>query len=212
MNYHFFYDDTLGEKCNQIICLKTSKFEEQLKYLSDNNYYTVSMEDLELFIDGKIRLPKNSVSITIDDGWTVVENALPLLEKYKMRATVFLVTSWFNKEMFSFPYIEVHSHSHDLHNQGVCSGGQGGGIKCLSKEVLLNDLTTSRQLLNNTTVFCYPFYEYNDYAINILKEAGFRMAFASGSYKIKKGANKFVLPRYVIFSSTTLNEFIKMVR
>jgi len=213
LNYHFFYDDSLGEQCNQIICLKSSLFEEQLNYLVENNFYTTTMKDLELFIDGKIRLPQNSVSLTIDDGGMgVINKAIPLLEKYKKNATLFLVTAWGDKSNYASPYLEFHSHGHDIHNQGACSGGQGGAIKCLAKDKLLNDLATSRGLLNNSTVFCYPFYEYNDYAINILKEAGFSMAFASGKYKIKPGANKFVLPRYVIYSYTTLNEFAKMIR
>ena len=61
--------------------------------------------------------------------------------------------------------------------------------------------------LNNTTYFCYPFYEYNDYSIEVLKEAGFTMAFGgygeAGNYKVKPGINKFKLPRYVIYNYTT---------
>lgn len=213
LNYHFFYNPLIGEKCDEVICLTTTKFEEQLKYLSDNGFYATKMKDLELFIDGKIRLPEKSVSITIDDGGVgVADKAVPLLKKYKKNATLFLVTAWWDKGIYSSPYLEIHSHGHNLHNQGVCSGGQGGAIKCLDKELLLNDLATSRQKLNGSTVFCYPFYEYNDYAINILKEAGFNMAFAYGRYKIKSGANKLVLPRYIIYSSITLNGFAKMIR
>ena len=104
-------------------------------------------------------------------------------------------------------YIETHSHGHDIHNPGVCPGGQGGGIKCLAKDKLLDDLKKSRETLNNTTVFCYPFYEYNDYSISVLKEAGFTMAFGGtledGKRKVTVGSNKFKLPRYVIYNTTT---------
>jgi hypothetical protein len=210
LNYHFFYDDTLGEICNETICLKTSKFEEQLKYLSDNNYYAVKMKDLELFVDGKIRLPKNSVSLTIDDGALGVSSkAIPLLEKYKMSATLFLITAWWSKDNYKSPYLEVHSHGYNLHT-GTCNGD--ATIKCLAHDELLKDLKTSRDIFDQSPYFCYPFYQYNDYAISVLKEAGFRMAFTGGFYKIKPGANKFTLPRYVIYSYTTINDFIKMIR
>ena len=32
LNYHFFYDPTIGESCNEVICLTKQKFEEHLIY------------------------------------------------------------------------------------------------------------------------------------------------------------------------------------
>ena len=102
-------------------------------------------------------------------------------------------------------YIEYHSHGDNLHNQGICPGGQGGAIKCLNKTKLLEDLALSRKKLAGSTAFCYPFYEYNNYSISVLKEAGFTMAFGGtgegGNYKVKPGIDKFKLPRYVIYIS-----------
>ena len=73
--------------------------------------------------------------------------------------------------------------------------------------MLLEDLKKSREQLKGSTVFCYPFFEYNDYAINILKEAGFTMAFAGGRQKIKVGSNKMTLPRFGVINTTTLEAF-----
>ena len=94
-----------------------------------------------------------------------------------------------------------------MHKAGDCPNGQGGGIQCLSEKIIQEDLKKSREKLNNTTYFCYPFYEYNDYSISVLKEAGFTMAFGGtledGKRKVTVGSNKFKLPRYVIYNTTT---------
>ena len=108
--------------------------------------------------------------------------------------------------------MEIHSHSWDMHTIGVCNGTHGGAILCWSNEKILEDLKKSRESLDNTTVFCYPFYEYNSNSINMLKEASLEMAFAGGERKIKVGDDLFKLPRYVIVNYTRMNEIIRYVR
>ena len=94
-----------------------------------------------------------------------------------------------------------------MHTPGRCSGGQGSALKCADRETILADLKKSREQLNGSTVFCYPFFEYNDYTISVLKEAGFTMAFAGGRQKIKVGSNKMKLPRYGIINTSTMESF-----
>ena len=42
--------------------------------------------------------------------------------------------------------------------------------------------------------------------IEALKEAGFTMALTGGNYKVKRGIDKYKVPRYVIYNTTTVNE------
>ena len=184
----------------------------------DDGWRTAIGEEIfEMYIDEKIRLPK-SVVITIDDGRNV-NLATKILEEYKLNATAFIVTSRFNieRDFIKSDYVELQSHSHNLHNVGTCPSGhgQGGGLTCLDDNVVLKDLKTSRELLNGATAFCYPFYEYNSHSIEILKEAGFTMAFAGeyegGKTKAVIGIDKFRIPRWVIVTYTTMNKFISYV-
>ena len=197
--YHFIYlnDDN---SCNDIICHSEEQIDSHFKFLSDNDVFTLNTSEVLRFIKNEINLPKKSILITIDDG-ARAENFIPFLEKYGLNATLFLVSSWYPISKFQSPYLEIASHTHNMHTTGVCPTGQGGGINCLPESDILNDLKLSRETLNNTKAFCFPFYEYSNYSINLVKEAGFEMAFIGGSTKIKKGIDPYKIPRYPILSS-----------
>ncbi len=197
--YHFIYLDG-DTSCNDIICHSEEQIDSHFKFLADNDVFTLNTSEVLSFIKGEINLPKKSILITIDDG-ARAENFIPFLEKYGLNATLFLVSSWYPVSKFESSYLEIASHTHNMHTTGVCPTGQGGGINCLPESEILNDLKLSRETLNNTKAFCFPFYEYSDYSINLVKEAGFEMAFIGGSTKIKKGIDPYKIPRYPILSS-----------
>lgn len=202
LNYHFIYLE--GESCDEMICHPESQINEQFVYLSANKVFTLTTKELGQFISGEIRLPKKSILLTIDDG-ARAEKFIPFLEKYKINATLFLVSSWYPKETFASNYLELASHTHDMHTNGVCPMGQGGGIRCLSEDKIQADLKASRETLNNTEAFCYPFYEYNDYAVEQVKKAGFKLAFIGGNKMVTKDTNPYLIPRYVIYKNTGLS-------
>lgn len=73
-------------------------FEGQMAYLAKAGYKTLSLNELFTFIKGDLNLKQKAIVITFDDGW--LDNfiyAYPVLEKYRLRATVFVVTDWIEK-------------------------------------------------------------------------------------------------------------------
>ena len=191
--------------------MEDTQVEEEIKYLSDNNYYALSMRDVYLYVKGYIQIPKNSVVITIDDGWYVAR-MITILEKYKLNGTLFLIGSLASPDAYRSEYLEIHSHSWDMHKLRVCNGGtHGGAILCWPDDKIQEDLKKSRESLNNTTVYCFPFYEYDNHAIEMLKQAGFEMSFIGGNRRVKVGDDLFKLTRYVLVNSTDINTFISFV-
>jgi len=80
------------------IASSIEEFEKQMKFLATNNYKTLTSEEFLKFKQGMLTLPKKSVFITFDDGWR--DNffyAYPVLKKYNLKATIFLVTEWIEK-------------------------------------------------------------------------------------------------------------------
>lgn len=207
--YHFIYleDDT---SCNESICHSVNQVRSHFNYLRENNFFTINTTELGKFIDGKIRLPENCILVTIDDG-ARAENFIPLLEEYQVNATLFLVSSWYPKEKFKSNYMEIASHSHNLHDTGMCPGGQGSALKCSDRDFLLDDLRKSRETLDGTKAFCFPFYEFNDYAISVIEEAGFELGFIGGGRKVTKGINKFKIPRISLNKWTSVDEYARLI-
>lgn len=217
LNYHFFYDPSIGEDCNEGICEKVSDFENQLKYLKENNYKTLTMEEFRSWMYGEIELPARSVLLTVDDGamGTGKHNGnklIPLLEKYSMHATLFLITGWWDISNYQSEYLDVESHSYDMHEGNYCNGvSRGSKMLCLSHEKVLEDLKKSIEITKSKTSFCFPLYAYNESTINAVKESGFSIAFVGGGRKASRNDDKFKIPRFPIQKSTSLEQFVNMI-
>ena len=214
LTYHFIYNPEKSE-CKEDICHTLEQFESELKYLNENNYFTMKLNELEMYLDGKINIPEKSIVLTIDDGTVFDLDAIKLLEKYKVNLTMFVITSFVsNISDLKSDYLDLESHTHNMHNQYECPGYgmQGGGILCLPEEQVLNDLKTSQDILGGSKYFAYPFFDVNDRAIKLLKEAGFKLAFIgqydTEGYSYKDRTDHYKLRRMSIFNNTDLNEFI----
>ena len=78
------------------LVVSTKNFEKQINYLS-KSYDIISLEDISSHIKKKIPLPSNSVAITFDDGLkNNFTNAFLILQKYNIKATIFLITDYIN--------------------------------------------------------------------------------------------------------------------
>ena len=204
LNYHFFYDPESGEACGENICEPISEFKKHLDYLKSEGFKTLTIEEFESFMYGKISLPKKSVLITVDDGAFGTDTHLPrILDEYQMYATLFLITAWWPKDKYNSNYLQIQSHGYDIHKNGNC--GTAMAI-CMSKEQLVLDLKKSIDLVDSSVSIAYPFYKYDDKVIDAVKQAGFKLAFAGGFKKAYQTSNKYAIPRYEIFNTTTLNQ------
>lgn len=217
LNYHFFYDSEKGESCSDSNCIDAKDFKAQLSYLKDNGYKALTMQEFKDWKYGDIELPEKSVLITIDDGalGTGIQNGnklIPILEEYKMHATLFLITGWWSIDNYKSEYLDIESHTNDMHTERVCEGvSRGAKMLCLSKNEVLEDLKRSISVTNSKLAFCFPFYAYTDETIDDVKQAGFSLAFIGGGRKAMRRVDPYHIPRYQIKQQTSLDQFIKYV-
>ena len=215
--YHFFYDDTKGEKYDPWVAdiyLAKTDFIKQIDYLVKNNYYYPTWSELEDYIDGKIQLPKKSVIITVDDGNPTYFNiAVPILNERNIPSTSFFIT---NKERWNTykdtKGVIFQSHTHALHERSCKSGSKDGKAMCLTSSEILKDLKKSLEYVKNNDCLAYPFGHYDNDFIKAVKDAGIHMAVTTAGGKVKKGSDKYRLPRRYIYRTIPMSEFISKVK
>lgn len=123
--YHDFVDN-LNSHAN----VRPIDFAKQLQYLKERGYQTINDRDLTLYFEGKEKLPPKPLMITMDDGYeSNYDSAYPILKKFRMKATIFVIVSYVGKtpgyskhfgwkqakEMYDSGLIDIEDHTFNLH-------------------------------------------------------------------------------------------------
>lgn len=206
--YHWFYDAGAGETGANGNWMEISELREQMQYLSDNDYYFPTWEEVYDFIDGVITLPEKSVVLTFDDGHeSFFRLAVPIIEEYGINVTSFLITSEITSEFVqenASDNVIFRSHSHDMHRAG--SDGNGRFLTMTYDEAC-EDLNTSADILGAGFVFCYPYGHYSEFTKEVLSDCGYKLAFTTEYGRVYPNMDKLALPRVRMSAEEGLNSF-----
>ena len=211
--YHFFYDKNVSKGADKN-WLEISIFEEQMKYLSENNYYFPSWQEVMDYVDGKISLPEKSVVITVDDGDpSFFELAVPIIKKYNIKATSFVIAAYYAWDAVKYESenLTIQSHTFDMHT--YAENGRGV-FTTKTYEEALQDIKTSIKDLGGDSViaFAYPFGHYNEQCKKVLTDAGIQVAVTTKGGRAYKGADKLEVPRIWIYDGMDFNYFKNLVK
>lgn len=82
--YHSMLRNGSGE-----YTISPETFEEDLRYLKDNGYTTIYMQDLLDYINKQVPLPEKPIMLTFDDGYyNNYLYAYPLAKKYESKIVI----------------------------------------------------------------------------------------------------------------------------
>ncbi len=208
--YHRFvtpeqYESLRGTE--RIYSLPVDRFESQLRWLRDRGYHAVTMDDAVAFASGKRDLPQPAVLITIDDGCrSVLTQAAPLLEKYAMRATLFVTT---DPSAYVFdPQRPDQSRLSDDELRAVrpglleiaAHGATHRPLSDLSDADLTAELAGPRATLERltgrpVTFLACPGGWYDDRVMRAAEKAGYTGACVSDTGAVRPGADPMRLRR-----------------
>ena len=215
--YHFFYDaetekPTKGNNSHSIQSVR-----QHLQWLWENQYVTLTMDELYEWLNGNIELPARCVVLTSDDGQdNFFELLQPELHKYGFVATSFVITAWRKNLPYklTLPNIELHSHTHNMHRGTVEKGtpSNRGMMQGVTVEYGVKDLKKSSEKLGGSQYFAYPFGTYGGNSKEILKQAGFRLAFTTASGVVKRGDDPLQLKRLRVSGSLRERGFMFLIR
>ena len=200
--------------------LTTQEFEEQLKYLKDSGYTSISLDELYEWKKGKKDIPEKSVVITFDDGFYSFKYlAQPILKKYNFKASCFLIgnitmqtTPEYDKEKYATIGLDevkgkseniiYGSHTYGLHQQTEY------GTPIVNKktvEEIKQDVKKFNTELFDAKYLAYPYYTYTNDLVKVLEQENYKLAFAGEEEMATKGVNNYKVPR--ISAVKSMNEF-----
>lgn len=180
--------------------LKVADFEAQIKYLVDNGYSFIMPDDLLDAWEKDKPLPAKPVLITFDDGHEdIYKNVFPILQKYNLRATVFLVTDHIGmpeyltwdvvRALQNGGFINFESHTKSYKNLTKLRGDK------LWDEIYGSKQAIEWALKKPVKFISYPEGKYSVEAEETCKECNYRAGFIEDYGLAKNDKDNFVLTR-----------------
>lgn len=214
LTYHGVVDEVIDKNG---VDISTGYFEEQMKYLSDNNYKTITIDEFYEWKKGRLELPLKTVMIVFDDGWkNNYINAMPILKKYNLKASVFVVWKYSENSKFDdnsiyindddikvinekYNMINLYSHSYNLHIKEFANSN--------NYDLYNDDMQKVISIGKNMEYYAYPFGTTNGEYIRALKNNDCKLAFTFGPYDFaSKDDNDYMIPRVGVFDSTSFTK------
>lgn len=204
------YHSVAYEK-NNPVRIPQEKFKEQMKYLKDNGYSTLSLDDLYSYFEEGVSVPAKSVVLTFDDGYEDnYKNAYPILKEYGFKASIFMITGSIDKKSYltssELKELDENGISIESHTVTHCK------LQELSYDEQLKEFKNSKEtlekLLNKKVIYAaYPYGSYNKDTIKAAKDAGYTMAFTTDGRWSGKEDGLLTLDRVYISGFFNLDTF-----
>jgi peptidoglycan/xylan/chitin deacetylase (PgdA/CDA1 family) len=221
LTYHRF-----GHLPHDPFCITPEVFEQQISWLAGRGVL-VSLEQVEGFVRGDELLPPGAVLITIDDGYqSTYAHAMPILRRHSAPAATFVTASMIENveagraqpdrymtwdELGQLPdlNIAVGSHAHQHRSLGALPPEEAAEEAQRSRTVL------EQHLGRPVRSFAYPYGTRGDFTPateDILRKAGYTIAFNSMHGAIVAGADPISLPRVKVEAGDTFWMFKLLCR
>ncbi len=199
LSYH-----QVNDTDDNALTVPTAEFERQIAYLHDEGYHAITPDQLTDYLNNGSPLPEKPVLITFDDGYRDnYKNAFPILKKYDMTATIFLVSDFMDRFDNYLTWAQVQ----EMSEAGICMG-----VHTLSHFELtgLSDSELNQQLeggklaiewktLKFAEYIAYPCGSYNDKVLEHIRQYGYKGGFTVRYDLVHPGDNPYLLSRVPIF-------------
>lgn len=224
--YHHILPKSLMETTNSTISLEA--FEQQMNYLADNQFKTLTTQQLYDYLEGRLIVPIHAVLITFDDGLlSTREYAYPILKQYGFTALQHIISSRTNKaqglqnfdatgplqfftaidlaELADVFQFEAHTYDlHSLHN------GQSIALEN-SKEAIIMDLQRNIEQVPNAISLAYPYGHYNEQFIAAAKEVGLLIGFTTKEGYANMSSSNYEVNRFGMTEKRSFEHFTTYV-
>ena len=210
LTYH-----SISDKIEPDETVTPEEFEKQLQYIKEN-YKVISLDEAIEYLPTDFERVSGSIVITFDDGYRDnYYHAYPLLKKYDLPATIFLISGFINND--GSKYLSL-SQIHEMKENNISFGSHTVSHKILAKltkEEVVSEIRDSKDTLESElsqkiNSFAYPVgtrADFDDATREIVKSCKYRCA-CSNMYGMNgEDADIFTLKRIGIETTDTFSLF-----
>lgn len=218
--YHNIMDSYCASQSS--VQISPKEFEAHMLSLDQAGYHTITFQQYNDYVTRGQELPDNPIILTFDDGYSSnYEYAYPVLKKYNMKATIFVLTgrmgavdevtyphfTWEEaREMQQSGVIDIQSHS-DLHPDMTRVEIGRAQLELRRSRYLIR-----KELQKPCEVFAYPYGLYNSDLQELAEKAGYKIQVIvgdQGANTRKEGLKQ--LKRLTAFGGTSGEELLAMI-
>ncbi|HLV80357.1 MAG TPA: polysaccharide deacetylase family protein [Chthonomonadaceae bacterium] len=216
--YHRICDLTPREARSPLLrslTVSPEHFEQQVRYLVENGFTFLLARQVEDAVRAHKPLPDKAVVLTLDDGYKDnFDHAFPILRKYGVPATMFLVTATVNTEghlswddVLVMRREQVGYGSHTVHHYDLTllPAGQVDYELCASRRTIESHLGTP------IADIAYPSGKVNLLVQARAKADGYLAGWKKGGGPVQPENDPYLLPRVRVCGGTTMAEFKRIV-
>lgn len=200
--------------------VREADFEAQMRFLRENGYRVIPLDDLFEFLEFRRQIPARSVVITFDDGWrSVYDIAWPILKKYGYPATIFVYTDLIvgSRETLSWEQvrelsrngfdIEGHSKTHRYLGRRERKESFRDYFDAVRREIVESSKIIRKHTGKEVKYLAYPYGDSNALVAAITFREGYRLAFTVERESVPSFSNDYRVSRSMIFGTFTLKDF-----
>lgn len=205
--------------------IKTSVFEEHLKYLRDNGYTVIPLRKLVDYYLGRgpAPAPKSVVIVEDDAHKSVFTDMLPLAKKYKVPVTVFVYPSAISNAKYAMTWeqlkilkqngfdIQSHTFWHPNFKRDKRKMTPAEFEKSVNVQLKKSKDRIEAQLGGKVDMLAWPFGIYDDYLMKKASEAGYVATFTIEAHHAGRSDKVMKLPRYLLINSDQGKSFARIV-
>ena len=204
LNYHMVNSMFIS------LAVEPSDFDWQMKYLVDHGYHSITPDELYAFLAGKGSLPDRPVLITFDDGYVDnYTNAYPILKKYDLKATIFIVTGFVSNRKGYLTWDQLR----EMEQNGITAQSHTvthAPLPELPDDRIREELVESKrkaeaELGHPVEYIAYPTGVHDLHIVGIAKEAGYKGGFTVKYGNVDRASNIYALERVPVFRTGATN-------
>ncbi len=188
-------------------------FNAQMDWLAQRGFHTITLAQLTAHLKRQQPLPAKPIVISFDDGWEEqYAVAFPTLKRHNLIGTFFVYTNpidhaqfmtWAQLQEMAAAGMDIQAHTLSHPH-----------LRTLAPDAAYKEIVESKAILEKRLgkpiiALAYPFGEYNNAVIDLLKRAGFESAVTLAAGYRQRADELFTLHRIRMSYNDTLDDLAK---